>query len=94
MLEVGQFDEDNDTNRNILSWSWSQMRTVKIVVVNYSGEISSGIIRTKIKSSDDNTALFEELSGRFISFNSSDIQDGIKIENMPPYSAYILDMEF
>ncbi len=94
LLEAGRFHKDNKTNINILSWSWSQMRTVKIVIVNYSSEISSGIIKTKIKSADDNTALFEELSGRFISFNSSDIQDGLKIENMPPYSAYILDMEF
>ncbi|MCK5106288.1 MAG: hypothetical protein KAQ76_01895, partial [Elusimicrobiales bacterium] len=94
LLEAGRFHKDNKTNINILSWSWSQMRTVKIVIVNYSQETSSGIVRTKIKSSEDNTALFEELSGRFISFNSSDIQDGLKMENMPPYSAYILDMEF
>ncbi|MCG2726263.1 MAG: glycosidase [Elusimicrobia bacterium] len=94
LLEVDRFRPENKSNINILSWSWSQMRTVKIVVVNYSGETSSGIIRTKIKSSDDNTVLFEELSGRFISFSSSDIQDGLKIENIPPYSAYILDMEF
>ncbi|MBU2529967.1 MAG: glycosidase, partial [Elusimicrobia bacterium] len=94
LLEVGQFHKDNNTNNNILSWSWSQMRTVKIIVVNYSGDISSGIVRTKVQASDDNTVLFEELSGRFISFNSSDIQDGLKVENMQPYSAYILDMEF
>ncbi len=94
LLEVGEFHPENKTNINILSWSWSQMRTVKIVVVNYSEETASGIIGTKIKSSDDNTALFEELSGRFIPFDASDIQDGLRIENMPPYSAYILDMEF
>ncbi len=94
LLEVNRSHPENKSNINILSWSWSQMRTVKIVIVNYSQETSSGIVRTKIKSSEDNTALFEELSGRFISFNSSDIQDGLKMENMPPYSAYILDMEF
>lgn len=94
LLDVRQCDKENRTNNNILAWSWAQRRTLKIVVVNYSGEPSCGIVNASIKSEGETTAIFEELSDRFFSFKSEDLAGGLRLQQMAPYSAYIFDVQF
>jgi len=94
LLDVKQCDPDNKTNANILAWSWAQRRTLKVVVVNYSGEISCGVVNVSIKSEAETTAIFEELSDRFFSFKSSELSGGLRLQEMQPYTAYIFDVEF
>jgi hypothetical protein len=94
LLEVYQCSPQNNSNKNILAWSWAQRRTIKIVVVNYSAAPSCGTVRISIKSTGDSTAIFEEISDRFFSFKDEDLADGLRLREMPPYSAYIFDVEF
>ena len=94
LLEVRQCDPENHTNANILAWSWAQRRTLKVVVVNYSAEESCGVVNVSIKNEGETTAIFEELSDRFFSFKSGELAGGLKLQQMPPYSAYIFDVEF
>ena len=94
LLDVRQCDQEDRTNSNILAWSWAQRRTLKVVVINYSADVSCGIVNVSIKSDGETTAIFEELSDRFFSFKSGDLAGGLKLQQMPPYSAYIFDVEF
>ncbi|OGS49907.1 MAG: hypothetical protein A3J79_11215 [Elusimicrobia bacterium RIFOXYB2_FULL_62_6] len=94
LLEVRQCDPQNQTNKNILAWTWTQRRTIKIVAVNYSNSVSCGTVNTTVKSSGDAATLFEELSDRFFSFKTEELAGGLKLQQMPPFSAYIFDIEF
>lgn len=94
LLEVRQCDPQNPSNKNLLAWSWTQRRTIKIVVVNYSNSVSCGTVNISVKSSGDSTAIFEELSGRHFSFKAEEVAGGLKLQQMPPFSAYIFDIEF
>ena len=93
LLDVRPCDQENTTNANMLSWSWAQRRTLKVVVVNYSPEASCGVVNVNIKSEGETTALFEELSDRFFSFKSEELSGGLRLQQMPPYTAYIFDVE-
>ncbi len=94
LLDVRRCDPENSSNANMLAWSWAQRRTLKVVVINYSGGVSCGLVNVSIKSEGETTALFEELSDRFFSFKSAELDGGLRLQQMPPYSAYIFDVEF
>ena len=94
LLEVSACSPQNDTNRNILAWSWVQRRTMKIVVINYSGNQSCGIVNVSVKIQGETAAIFEEISDRFFSFKAEDVVSGLKLQQMPPYCSYIFDIEF
>lgn len=94
LLEVSSVCVGDDTFRNVLSWVWTQRRTIKIVVVNYSDNFANCRINVSIKPTGDTTFLFEELSDRFIPFKLQDIQNGLVLEKIPPYNSYIFDLEF
>ncbi|MBP7796891.1 MAG: hypothetical protein KA059_08975 [Elusimicrobiales bacterium] len=79
---------------NVIAYKWTQMRTIKIIVVNYSNENSGARINIQLKSKGDVVTLYEEFSERFFSYNINDISQGLKIENIPPYNFYIFDHEF
>jgi glycosidase len=94
LLEVRACSQQDDSNRNMLAWSWMQRRTMKIVVVNYSGFQSCGIVNVPVKTQGENAALFEEISDRFFSFKADEVASGLKLQQMPPYCSYIFDVEF
>jgi hypothetical protein len=94
LLEVRQCDKENKSNSNILAWSWAQRRTLKVVVVNYSDTPSCGVVNVSIKSEGETAAIFEELSDRFFSFKAADLNGGLRLSEMPPYTSYIFDVEF
>jgi hypothetical protein len=94
LLDVRQCDEENRSNLNILAWSWAQRRTLKVVAVNYSDQPSCGVIGVSVKADGPSAAIFEELSDRFFSFKAGDLAGGLRLAEMPPWGAYIFDVEF
>jgi hypothetical protein len=94
LLDVSGINETDKSFRNIIAYKWTQMRTIKIIIVNYSNEVSNGKIGVSLKAKGDVVTLYEEFSERFFSLNLSEISDGLKIENMAPYAFYIFDYEF
>lgn len=94
LCEVLPVDEKDRSFRNIIAYKWMQMRTIKIIVINYSNEVSSGKIMVSLKSKNDVVTLYEEFSERFFSYSSSDVSDGLIVRNLEPYSFFIFDHEF
>lgn len=94
LVEVLPVNEEDRTNNNLIAYKWTQMRTIKIVVINYSEQNSSGTLAISLKSKDNEVIMYEEFSEKFFSFSASDLSNGLKIENMSPYSFYIFDYEF
>jgi len=94
LCDVYPLTPDNKTNKNIIAYKWTQMRTVKLVIVNYSAEISSGYVNISFKAKSDTVILYEEFSEIFFSYKADDVSEKFKIENMQPYSFYIFDYEF
>jgi len=94
LLEAMPVNENDRSFKNIIAYKWTQMRTIKLVVINYSNEISNAKISISLKSKGDVVTLYEEFSERFFSLNASDISEGLKLENISPYHFYIFDYEF
>lgn len=94
LLDVSGINETDKSFRNIIAYKWTQMRTIKIIIINYSNEVSNGKIGVSLKAKGDVVTLYEEFSERFFSLNLSELSDGLKIENMAPYAFYIFDYEF
>lgn len=94
LLNVKPVNENDKSFRNIIAYKWTQMKTIKIVVVNYSNEVSGGVIEISLKSKGDTITLYEEFSERFFSFNVSEVENGLKVKEMQPYSFYLFDYEF
>lgn len=92
LLHVEKISKDNNSNTNILAWKWSQFRTEKLVVVNYSPNPSSGIIGYKIKPAGDKTHIKEELSDRVFEFSPESLQGGIRLD-MAPWQKFIFTMD-
>ena len=94
MCEVVPIDSNDRSFKNIIAWKWIQMKTIKIVVVNYSNEVSSGKIIVSLKPKNDVVTLYEEFSESFYSYNYNDVSDGLVVKNMQPYDFLIFDHEF
>ena len=74
----------DDTSKNILSWTWRQMKTGKLVVINYSGDWAKGRISLKGVATD----LTEEMSGENISVTPELHKSGYEI-SLRPYEIKI-----
>ncbi|MCX5783437.1 MAG: alpha-amylase family glycosyl hydrolase [Elusimicrobia bacterium] len=86
--------ENDNSSANILCWSWTQRRTVKLVIVNYSKAAAKARIPLSTAPSAENAALYDELSDIFFTRPSQELSSkGLYVE-MPPYSAHIIDFEF
>lgn len=94
LCEVMPIDEHDRSFKNIIAYRWTQMRTVKIIIINYSNEFSSGRIMVSLKSKNDIVTLYEEFSERFFSYNAGDVLNGLVVKDMPPYGFFIFDHEF
>jgi len=93
LLDVRPSSQSDKSSFNILSWSWTQRRARKIVVVNYSPSKSSGIINASVKPSGAETAIDEELSGKKFIFKTEELDGGIHLKDLPPYGAYIFSID-
>jgi hypothetical protein len=94
LCDVYPLNQSDRSYRNIIAYKWTQMRTIKLVIVNYSSESSSGFVNVSFKSKTDTVVLYEEFNERFFSYKADDVSNRFKIENIPPYSFYIFDYEF
>ncbi|MDT8286957.1 MAG: alpha-amylase family glycosyl hydrolase [Elusimicrobiales bacterium] len=94
LLDVKPCSEEDTSFSHVLAWSWAQRRTLKVVVVNYSDAPVCGVVNVQIRTSGETTAIFEQLSDRFFSFDSDALKEGLRLERIPPYAVYIFDIEF
>lgn len=94
LVDVAPASPYNMTYRNIIAYKWIQMRTLKIVVVNYSNDVSSGRLLISLKGKGNIITIYEEFSERFFSYDEKEVSNGVVINDMPPYSFYIFDHEF
>lgn len=94
LCEVLPVNENDRTYRNIIAYKWMQMRTLKIVIINYSNTISSARIGVSLKARKDTVMLYEEFSERFFSYSASEVSDSFVIKDMHPYGFFIFDYEF
>ncbi|MFA6583255.1 MAG: alpha-amylase family glycosyl hydrolase [Elusimicrobiaceae bacterium] len=94
LIDVNSAAHDDSTCKNILAWSWNQQRTVKYVIVNYSGDFARARIPIKPPARGNDYTFYDELSDRFFTRETSEIKEkGLYIE-LPPYSSHLLDLEF
>jgi hypothetical protein len=70
----------DDTNKNILSWTWRQMKTGKMVIINYSGAYAKGRVSLKAVVSD---LMTEEMSGEKIVVSPDMRKSGYEISLRP-----------
>ena len=81
LKDVLPVNEQDNTNRNILSWTWKQMNTASTVMVNYSNQPSRCFI--KIKAAVPGQTVLEEFSGREIALTEEMVRSGLCIELKP-----------
>ncbi len=91
--ETVPLDKEDKTYRNFIAFTWIQRRTMKIVVVNYSQETSSCLLKVNLKAKGETAVIFEEISDRFFSFKAENLSDGLPLEKVPPYGFFIFDCE-
>ncbi|MBP5286410.1 MAG: hypothetical protein J6Z08_00750 [Elusimicrobiales bacterium] len=92
LLHVEKVDNDNHSNTNILAWKWAQFRTVKLVIINYSPNSSSGIVDFKLKPTGPKTSVKEELSDSVFEFAPESLAGGIKLD-MAPWQKFIFTVD-
>jgi hypothetical protein len=93
LLELAPIQPEDRSYRNFVAFNWIQRRTMKIVVVNYSQEISSALIKVSIKAKGENAVIYEEFSERFFTFKLEEISNGLMVRDVSPYGFYIFDLE-
>ncbi|MDD4004728.1 MAG: alpha-amylase family glycosyl hydrolase [Elusimicrobiaceae bacterium] len=94
LVELGPAAKDDSSFREILSWSWTQMRTIKYVLVNYSGGYARARLPVKPGPRGAEYTFYDEISDRFFTRPVDEVRNqGLYIE-LPPYGAHLLDLEF
>ncbi len=81
LFDVMPVSEEDETNRNILSWTWKQMNTVSMVLINYSDKPAKGRVKFKINPASGNVR--EEFSEQEIPCTPEMSQQGLTIELKP-----------
>ena len=69
----------DESSKNILSWSWKQLKTGKLIVINYSGAPAKGRVFVKNAATD----LSEELSGGQIAVTDDMRRHGFEVALNP-----------
>lgn len=75
---------EDDSFKNILSWTWRQMKTGKLVVINYSASPAKGRVSLKGSTTD----LTEEMSGEKIAVSDQMRKNGYEVF-LRPYEVKI-----
>ena len=77
-------DDTNMSYQNILTWTWTQNTTCKVVVINYSAQNSKFKICIDKLPKTDNILLKDEFLDNFISASYEDLKNkGLEIELAP-----------
>ena len=74
----------DDTHKNILSWTWRQMKTGKLIVINYSALPARGCVSVKGAAAD----LTEEMAGEKIAVTPEMRKNGYVVA-LRPYEVKI-----
>ena len=82
LLDVFEISENEGSYRNVLAWTWKQMNTVSVVLINYSPASSACLLKLKLNTVQNNT-LHEEFSGQDLVLNDAQIRDGLEISLLP-----------
>lgn len=94
LVELTPVSKEDGSFRELLAWSWTQMRTVKYVIVNYSPGYARARLPIKPGPRGAEYTFFDEMSDRFFTRPIDEVKNqGLFIE-LPPYSAHLLDLEF
>jgi len=94
LLELSAAAHEDGSFRDMLAWGWTQMRTVKYVVVNYSPNPARARLPIRPSPRGAEYTFYDELSDRFFTRSIEEVRNqGLYIE-LPPYGAHLLDLEF
>jgi len=94
LVEPRQASAGNQTFANILCWTWTQRRTMKLVAVNYSNAPASARLAVSASPAGNSFTFFDELEDIFLTRSADEIRsEGLFVE-LPPYGAHLLDLEF
>jgi hypothetical protein len=91
---VAQASEGDESYRNILSWTWTQSTTHKLVVINYSAAPARCIIRLDKFPKEENCFLKEEFTQELIAVSASEIKKNGLLLELPPYGYKVLTVDF
>lgn len=93
LVDTNSFDGDITFN-NILCWSWVQQNTLKMVVVNYSGNNAKGRVPVKAGAKNGIFEFKDELSEEVFTYPREEIsRHGLSVK-LPPYGVRMLTLEF
>ena len=82
LLDVEPINENDESYRNVLAWTWKQMNTVSVVLINYSSNAAACRLKLKLSAVQNNT-LHEEFSGQDMVLNDNQLRDGPEISFAP-----------
>jgi hypothetical protein len=94
LIEPRSVGPGNDSFKNILCWSWTQRRTCKVIIVNYSAAQAQARVPVTISPKDDSYNFFDELSDIFLVRPAEEVKAQGLFVDLPPYGAHMLDLEF
>ncbi len=81
LVEVSPASDNNDTYINFLCWKWSYKNENKLVVVNYSGMLSTCRIKLELKGYPEEITLHDQLNDDTYIRSSNEIStEGLYIE--------------
>ncbi len=91
ILEVLSSWSENDTYKNILAWNWKFAAEKRLVVINYSEEISTCKIKLDVRGYPDKLVIVDILNDKTFYRNAEEIQmEGLFIE-LRSYQSHILE---
>ena len=70
---------DDTSCRNILSWTWKQMNTVSLVLINYSDKPAKCRVKLKMSPREE-YSLYEEFSGETQILSQETVQNGLEVQ--------------
>ena len=82
LLDVAAVNESDESYRNILAWTWKQMNTVSVVLINYSPTAAACRLKLKLSAVQNNT-LHEEFSGQDMVLEERQLRDGPEVSLLP-----------
>lgn len=94
LLDVRPVAQGDESNANLLCWSWTQRRTVKMVVINYSPTLSHGRITVSAPVSGKNYTFYDEMAEIFFTRTSEEVKGSGLFVELPPFGVHVLDLEF
>ena len=94
LIEPRAAGQGNESFKNVLCWSWTQRRTCKVIIVNYSDTQAQARLQINASPKGDSYNFFDELSDIFMVRPAQEVKEQGLFVDLPPYGAHMLDLEF